>query len=44
MDPFKLNFMTASSYQWSKGFHFSPKVNEPDDGYNVVIEQGLPTA
>ena len=37
MDPFKLNFITASSFQWSKGFHFSPKVNEPEDGYNDQI-------
>ena len=30
MDPFKLNFITASSFQQSKGFHLSPKVNEPN--------------
>ena len=37
MDPFKLNFITASSFQWSKGSHFSPKVNEPGNGYSVQI-------
>ena len=37
MDPFKLNFITASSFQWLKGFHFSPNVNEADDGYNGLI-------
>ena len=30
----ELNFVTASSFQWLKGFHFSPKVNEADNGYN----------
>ena len=34
MNPFKFNFITASSFQWLKGFHFSPKVNEADNGYN----------
>ena len=24
MYPFKLHFVTASSFQWSKGFNFSP--------------------
>ena len=35
MDPFKLNFITASSFEYSKGFHFSSKINEPDDGYGL---------
>ena len=34
MDPSKLNSITASSFQWRKGFNFSLKVNKPDDGYN----------
>ena len=33
MNSFKLNFITTSSFQRSKGFHFSPNVNEPDDAY-----------
>ena len=39
MDPFKLNFITASSFRWSKGFHFSPKINEPED--MATITHGL---
>ena len=31
MDPIRIEFTKASSFQWSKGFHFSPKVNEPDE-------------
>ena len=34
MDPSKLNCITASSFQWSKGFHFSPIVSELNDGCN----------
>ena len=33
MNPFKFNFIIASSFQRSKGFHFSPNVNKPDDAY-----------
>ena len=29
MDPFKWNVITASSFQWSKGFHFSPEEVNP---------------
>ena len=36
MDPSKLSSVIAPSFEW-KGFHFSLKVNEPDDGYNDQI-------
>ena len=52
MDSFKLNFIAASSFQWSKSFHFSPKVNKPEDGsHNLTVanvltnsDQNLPTS
>ena len=37
MDPFKYNFTKASSFQWLKGFHFSPKVNKAENGGNEQI-------
>ena len=37
MDPFTFNFITESSFHWLKGFHSSPKVNEPEDGYSNSV-------
>ena len=34
MNPFKLNFMTASCGPVVERLSFYPKVNEPDDGYD----------
>ena len=37
MDPIQIEFHHSALFQWSKGFHFSPKVNEADNGYNDQI-------
>ena len=37
MYPFKYNIIPSSFFQWSKGFHFSQKVNEPEEGHNDKI-------
>ena len=33
----QIEFHHSVFFQWSKGFHFSPKVNEADNGYNDQI-------